>query len=76
MRTTTSRPHLEPVLAEFTDNHELLRVASVQAGMLTELRYGIQIKPDVGVPRFLESLQQACDNNRVIIVPTGQEFNA
>ncbi|GAB5562458.1 MAG: DUF4956 domain-containing protein [Synoicihabitans sp.] len=65
-----------PVLAQFTDDHELLRVASVQAGMLTELRYGIQIKPDVGVAKFLESLQQACGNNRVVIVPTGQEFNA
>jgi hypothetical protein len=33
---------LEPVLAQFTDTHELIRVASVPAGMLTELRYGIR----------------------------------
>lgn len=67
---------LNPVLAQFTDRHKLLRVASVQAGMLTELRYGIQIKADAAVPNFLEHLQKACGNNRVVIVPTGQEFNS
>jgi uncharacterized membrane protein YhiD involved in acid resistance len=67
---------VEPVLEQFTYRYDLLRVASVQAGMLTELRYGIQIKPNVGVSRFMEDLQQACGNNRVVIVPTGRELNA
>lgn len=67
---------LGPVLDRFTLKNQLLRVASVQAGMLTELRYGIQLRQESDLPAFLEALQQACGNNRVVIVPTGQELDS
>lgn len=66
----------QEIFTRFADKSELLRVSSVQAGMMTELRYGVQTKADANMSEFLESLQQACGNNRVVIVPTGREFDA
>ncbi|WP_221031022.1 DUF4956 domain-containing protein [Actomonas aquatica] len=66
---------INPVLDRFTVKHQLLRVASVQAGMLTELRYGIQLREENQLASFVEALQQSCGNNRVVIVPTGQAFD-
>lgn len=45
------------VFKRFTENTELLRVSSVQAGMMTELRYGIQTKSDASMSEILECLQ-------------------
>ncbi len=68
---------LNPVFDRFADKVQLLRVASVQAGMLTELRYGLQLKQEGRTAEFLEELQQASGNNRVVITPVGQEeFNS
>ena len=67
---------LNPVLDRFTFKNQLIRVASVQAGMMTELRYGIQLRQESDLPSFLEALQQACGNNRVVIVPTGYELDS
>ncbi|MDQ8192320.1 DUF4956 domain-containing protein [Roseibacillus persicicus] len=64
------------IFEHFAEKSDLLRVSSVQAGMMTELRYGVQTKADANMSEFLESLQQACGNNRVVIVPTGREFDA
>ncbi|QJE96838.1 DUF4956 domain-containing protein [Luteolibacter luteus] len=67
---------LEPVFNEFTDRVELVSVSSAQAGMMTELRYGMQLKLGVSTPKLLEALHLVCGNNRVILTPTGNELDA
>lgn len=66
---------LDPVWADFADRAQLLSVRSAQAGMMTELRYGIQLKPGVQVSALIERLQIASGNNRIILTPTGNEFD-
>lgn len=66
---------LEPVFNEFTDRVELVSVSSAQAGMMTELRYGMQLKLGASTPKLLEALHLVCGNNRVILTPTGNELD-
>ena len=66
---------LRPVFAEFTDRTQLVSVTSAQAGMMTELRYGLQLKLGVSTPKLLEALHQVCGNNRVVLTPTGNELD-
>ena len=67
---------MAPIFEEFTDLVQMVRVASVQAGMMTELQYGLHLKPGVSVAGFIEKLQQATGNNRVVLVPTEREFDS
>ncbi len=60
---------------EFTDQAELLSVRSAQAGMMTELRYGIQLKAGLKVSEMMERLQIACGNNLIVLTPTGNELD-
>jgi len=66
---------LRPVFAEFTDRSQLVSVTSAQAGMMTELRYGLQLKLGVSTPKLLEALHHVCCNNRVVLTPTGNELD-
>lgn len=66
---------LTPIWAEFADQAELLSVRSAQAGMMTELRYGLQLKAAVKVSELMERLQLACGNNLVVLTPTGNELD-
>lgn len=66
---------LKPVFESFTDRVQLVSVSSAQAGMMTELRYGLQLKLGASTPSLLDALHQACGNNRVILTPTGQELD-
>lgn len=66
---------LTPLWSEFADQAELLSVRSAQAGMMTELRYGLQLKSGVKVSDLMERLQIACGNNRVVLTPTGNELD-
>jgi hypothetical protein len=50
-------------------------VRSAQAGMMTELRYGLQLKEGVKVSDLIERLQLACGNNRIVLTPTGNELD-
>ncbi len=65
---------LKPVFEEYADRVQLLNVSSAQAGMMTELRYGMQLKEGASTPRLLEALHLACGNNRVVLTPTGTEL--
>jgi hypothetical protein len=56
-----------PVFEEFIDWVELNTVETVQAGMMTELRYGIRLKRGVLLHEFVERLQMANGNNRIVI---------
>jgi uncharacterized membrane protein YhiD involved in acid resistance len=66
---------LKPVFNEFTDRVQLVSVSSAQAGMMTELRYGMQLKLGASTPKLLEALHHVCGNNRVILTPTGNELD-
>lgn len=65
---------LTPLWAEFADQVELISVRSAQAGMMTELQYGLQLKNGVQLSDMIERLQIACGNNRVVLMPTGNEL--
>lgn len=65
---------MAPIFERFAEQVQLVRVASAQAGMMTELRYGLQMKEGIGTAEFLEALHAACGNNRVVLTPTGQEL--
>jgi hypothetical protein len=66
---------LEPVFKEFADRVELVSVSSAQAGMMTELRYGMQLKIGASTAKLLEALHLVCGNNRVVLTPTGNELD-
>jgi hypothetical protein len=67
---------LGPIWEECADKAELMSVRSAQAGMMTELRYGLQLKPGVNLSDLIEKLQLACGNNRIVLTPTGNELDA
>jgi hypothetical protein len=66
---------LDPIWAEFADRAQLLSVRSAQAGMMTELRYGLQLKNGVPLSELIERLQIASGNNRIVLTPTGTELD-
>ncbi len=65
---------LTPIWEEFAERVELLSVRSAQAGMMTELRYGLQLKTAVKLSDLMERLHIACGNNLVVLTPTGNEL--
>lgn len=56
-----------PIFSQFTDEIDLRSVESAQAGMMTELRYGVTLKESADVADFMEKIQVACGNNRVLL---------
>jgi uncharacterized membrane protein YhiD involved in acid resistance len=64
---------LHPVFEQFTDRVHLIRVQSAQAGMMTELRYGLILKFGVSTTEFLEALHHSCGNNRVVLTPVDRD---
>lgn len=56
-----------PIFAQFADEADLRSVESAQAGMMTELRYGVTLKESTDVADFMEKIQVACGNNRVLL---------
>jgi hypothetical protein len=64
---------LGPIFARHTDRREMIRVESVQGGMLTEITYGIRLKGGISPHDFLAAVQSATGNNRVILVAAGEE---
>lgn len=66
----------DPIFKEFADHTDLMSVESIQAGMMTELRYGILIKSGKRLSDFMEKLQIASGNNRVILTSTQRSFDS
>lgn len=67
---------MSEIFAEFAESAHLTRVSSAQAGMMSELRYGLVLKEGISTRKFMEALHQACGNNRVVLVPTTHEFDS
>lgn len=55
------------IFSKYSDDFELQSVESSQAGMMTELLYGITMKPSIKLADFMEEMQVASGNNRVIL---------
>lgn len=56
-----------PCFDSFLDRHDLLSVESIQAGMMTELRYGVRLKEGQMPGAFVAAIQQVNGNNRVLL---------
>ena len=65
-----------PIFEEFADATELISVESIQAGMMTELRWGILLKSGAKISDFMEKLQVAPGNNRVILTSRERSFDS
>lgn len=66
---------LAPVFAVHADSSRLLRLIPSPDGDRTEVRYGLQLKPDCSTPVFIEALHDACGNRRIMLMPANQEFD-
>lgn len=53
--------------AKFLDKHDLISVESIQAGMMTELRYTISLLPGRKPGELVSAIQQVNGNNRVLL---------
>ena len=60
-----------PVFAEFLGFHTLGTVETVQAGLMTELRYDITLLDPARVGAFIARLQHLNGNNRILITSVG-----
>jgi hypothetical protein len=60
-----------PVFERLLDRSELLSVESVQAGMLTELRYAVRLKPGALPGALVGEVQRINGNNRVVLQSFG-----
>jgi hypothetical protein len=56
--------------ARFLYDHDLISVESIQAGMMTELRYLVHLKDNAKPGEFVAALQQLNGNNRVMLTST------
>lgn len=64
----------EPIFDKFTDQNELISVESVQAGMMTEIRYGLVMSKDAALDDFMEELQIANGNNRIVLTSRDRDL--
>jgi hypothetical protein len=60
----------EEVFVKFLEKFDLISVESIQAGMMTELRYNISLKPDQKAGEFVAAIQQVNGNNRILMTST------
>ena len=58
------------VFAKFLDRHDLISVESIQAGMMTELRYNICLRAAHGPRDLVSAIQHVNGNNRVLLTST------
>lgn len=63
------------IFSKFTDAIDMISVESVQAGMMSELRYGLILKENTSVSDFMEEIQIACGNNRAILTSTMRDLD-
>ena len=62
------------IFSKFTEATEMISVESIQAGMMSELRYGIILKKEVNISDFMEEIQIACGNNRAMLTTTSRDL--
>lgn len=62
------------IFSKYTGTTEMISVESVQAGMMSELRYGIVLRKEVNICDFMEEIQIACGNNRAMLTTTARDL--
>ncbi|MFN8457501.1 MAG: DUF4956 domain-containing protein [Anaerolineae bacterium] len=58
----------ERVFARYLNRYELIAIESVQAGTLTELVYGVELKKPAEAQSFMNELRGLNDNNKVSLI--------
>ncbi len=58
----------ERVFARYLNRYELIAIESVQAGALTELVYGVELKKPTEAQSFMNELRGLNDNNKVSLI--------
>jgi Domain of unknown function (DUF4956) len=56
--------------AKYLQDYDLISVESIQAGMMTELRYNVHLKQADNPGEFVAAIQQLNGNNRVMLTST------
>jgi hypothetical protein len=64
----------EPIFADCLDRATLLSVESVQAGMMTELRYAVRLAEGASPRELVSAIQARNGNNRVLLTAFGPEI--
>lgn len=65
----------EPIFKEYLNGFDVISIETVQAGMMTELRYRMQLKSEKKTSDFMEKMQVASGNNRVMITSTQRDLD-
>jgi hypothetical protein len=60
----------DETFAKFLEQFDLISVESIQAGMMTELRYNVSLRPEYKPGAFVAAIQQLNGNNRVLMTST------
>ena len=60
----------DAVFGKFLERHDLISVESIQAGMMTELRYNISLRAQHKPGELVSAIQQVNGNNRVLLTST------
>jgi hypothetical protein len=61
---------------EFLSFHHLDSVETVQAGLMTELRFSITLRNPSQISLFIQKLQSLNGNNRILLTPAGASLSA
>ena len=70
-RVAFSPGEFAALFGEFLGFHALSSVETVQAGMMTELRYDITLLDPTRVGAFIGELQHLNGNNRILVTSVG-----
>jgi hypothetical protein len=65
----------DPIFARYLGRSNLIAVETVQAGLLTELVYGVEFRKRADVQQFLEDLRKLNDNNKVALITGHHEVD-
>lgn len=60
----------DQIFHKFLEQFDLISVESIQAGMMTELRFNISLKPEHKAGELVTAIQQINGNNRVLLTST------
>ena len=60
----------ESLFGKFLVQHDIISVESIQAGMMTEIRYNISLKPEHKPGELVAAIQLVNGNNRVLLTST------
>lgn len=64
----------EPLFDQFVERRNLISVESIQAGMMTELRWGLLLKDGIKPGQLVQAIQQVNGNNRVLLTSAMREI--